>query len=82
MYALAVSGTDIYAGGDFVTAGGVSVSRIAKWDGTSWSALGTGISGGNVLALAVSGTDVYAGGQFSTAGGVNVNRIAKWNGTS
>ena len=39
---LAVSGTDVYAGGDF-TAGGVNANRIAKWDGTSWSALGTGI---------------------------------------
>jgi hypothetical protein len=27
------SGPALYAGGTFVTAGGVTVSRIAKWDG-------------------------------------------------
>jgi len=79
--AIAVSGTDVYVGGYFTTAGGVSANRIAKWDGTSWSALGTGMNG-NVEAIAISGTDIYAGGGFRTAGGVSADRIAKWNGTS
>lgn len=36
---------------------GVSANRIAKWDGVSlsWSALGSGMSGGDVIALAVTG---------------------------
>jgi hypothetical protein len=83
------SGAAIYAGGQFTQAGGVSASRIAKWDGTSWSALGSGITGGSfpfVSSLAVfddgSGTALYAGGYFSTAGGVPANNVAKWNGTS
>lgn len=33
--ALAVIGTDVYAGGDFATAGGVTVNRIAKWNGST-----------------------------------------------
>ena len=41
--ALAVDASgNLYAGGDFATAGGVTVNRIAKWDGTSWSASGLG----------------------------------------
>ena len=44
--ALAVSGTNLYAGGYFTMAGGVSANCIAKWDGSAWSALGSGISGG------------------------------------
>ena len=79
--ALAVSGNDVYAAGWFTTAGGEAANFIAKWNGTSWSALGSGMNN-SVNALAVSGSDVYAGGNFTEAGGVAVNRIAKWNGTS
>ena len=87
--ALAVSGTTLYAGGDFTTAGGVAANYIAKWSGTAWSALGAGIStagsdgsGPYVAALAVSGSTLYAGGDFTTAGTVTANSIAQWNGTA
>ena len=83
--ALAMSGTDLYAGGTFTTAGGITVNRIAKWNGTTWSALGTGMNGA-VNALVASGTDLYAGGNFTTATNagpttVSANYIAKWNAT-
>ena len=42
---------NLYAGGNFTTAGGVSANCIAKWDGTSWSALGSGMSDGCVTPL-------------------------------
>jgi hypothetical protein len=83
VYALAVSGTNLYAGGDFTTCGGTSgCNYVAKWNGSSWSKLGTGMDT-TVYALAVSGTDLYAGGWFTTCGGTpNCNAIAKWNGSS
>ncbi len=81
MFALAVSGSDVYAGGFFTTAGGSAANYIAKWDGNSWAALGSGTDG-VVLALAVSGSNLYAGGQFTTAGGSATNYIAKWDGSS
>ena len=31
------SGSALYAGGEFVTAGGIAASRVAKWDGVHWS---------------------------------------------
>ena len=82
--ALLVSGTNLYAGGHFTTAGGVSANNIAKWNGSAWSALGSGIGGYYpiVQALAVSVTNLYAGGEFVTAGGGQVNGIAKWDGNS
>jgi hypothetical protein len=41
----------LYVAGGFTEAGGTSVSGIAKWDGTTWSALGTsGLSVANVSA--------------------------------
>jgi len=89
VFALAVfddgTGPALYAGGDFLIAGGVAVNHIARWDGSSWSALGSGMSG-SVSALAVfdggSGPALYAGGDFDLAGGVTVNRIARWDGNT
>ncbi|MGB8217548.1 MAG: SdrD B-like domain-containing protein [Candidatus Methanoperedens sp.] len=85
VWALAVIGTDLYAGGTFTTAGGVSANHIAKWNGTGWSALGSGINNGmdgSVFSLAVIGTDLYAGGWFTTAGGSPAENIAKWDGAT
>jgi hypothetical protein len=76
-----MSGSDLYAGGWFTTAGGTAAKYIAKWNGSSWSALGSGVDN-LVYALAVSGSNVYVGGSVGTAGGIPVNCIAKWNGSS
>jgi hypothetical protein len=81
VYALAVSGSTVYAGGTFSAAGGSAAYSIAQWNGSSWSALGSGINGA-VFALAVSGSTLYAGGNFTTAGGSAANYIARWNGSS
>lgn len=79
------SAGNLYAGGLFTVAGGISVNGVAMWDGTQWSALtgpsGTGVAG-NVFALATdTAGNLYAGGNFITAGGVLVNRVAMWDGT-
>ena len=79
VFALAVSGSEVYAGGDFTAAGGIPASRIAKWTGTSWSPLGTGTNR-SVRTLSISGDELFAGGEFTTAGGLPANSIAKWNG--
>lgn len=73
---------ELVAGGDFSTAGGVPASRIARWNGSTWAPLGTGVLG-SVLALTVlPGGDLAAGGFFGFAGGVAVDHIASWDGTS
>lgn len=80
--ALAIdSSGHLYAGGTFTTAGGSAASNIAKWDGSTWSAVGSGTDN-TIKALAVSGSDLFAGGLFTTAGGNTANLIAKWNGSS
>ena len=73
---------NLYAGGDFATAGGVAANHIAKWDGSAWSALGSGMNG-IVHALAMDDAgNLYAGGDFAIAGGVAANHIAKWDGST
>jgi len=81
VYALAWDGSSLYAGGAFTTAGGTTANRIARWDGTSWIPLGTGMNG-NVRVFAYDGTNLYAGGQFTNAGGTTANRIARWDGAA
>jgi trimeric autotransporter adhesin len=81
----------LYVGGYFNRIDGVPAQSIARWNGTSWSALGRGVgnpgfeegqrSEADVYALAVAadGT-VYAGGDFSFAGEVTAYSIAAWDG--
>ncbi|MGH2541749.1 MAG: hypothetical protein ACRDIB_03070, partial [Ardenticatenaceae bacterium] len=79
--AVAPDGT-LYAGGLFSTAGGIPVGNIAKWDGSAWSPLGSGMNSSvEALAVAPDGT-LYAGGNFTEAGGISVGRVAKWDGTT
>lgn len=72
---------NLFAAGAFKEIGGVKANNIAKWDGSAWSPLGTGINDW-VLSLAMSGTDLYAGGFFFSAGGKAANHVAKWDGKS
>lgn len=90
VYAIAVSGNDVYVGGDFGSAGiqGFPARGIAKWDGNKWDSLGSGVNypivaGADpvVRAIAVNGNDVYVGGQFVNAGNVaGTQSFAKWDG--
>src|SRR5260370_572219 len=75
------TGPALYAGGQFTTAGGVAANYVAKWDGSQWSALGSGTDA-VVWALTVfddgTGPALYAGGTFQRAGDMAVNHVAKW----
>ncbi len=80
--ALAVFNGELYATGTFDTAGGLPAQNIAKWNGTQWSALTSGIdstTGG--YALQVFGSELFVGGAFNNAGGIPSARAARWNGT-
>jgi hypothetical protein len=81
VYALALGeGDDVYIGGDFPNAGGVLVNRIARWDGSSWSALAAGLSG-RVNALVVDDQGIlYAGGAFLSSGSTVLGNLARWDG--
>ena len=83
--AIAVSGNNVYIGGTFTNAGGVTANRIAVWNGFNWASLGTGSANGlsgTVQAIAINGSDVYVGGIFTNAGTTVVRGIAKWDGAN
>ncbi len=76
---------DLIAAGDFQTAGGQTVHRIARWDGAAWHPL---TSNGHVglpnlvYAVAEYQNDLFVGGEFTSAGGQTVNHIARWDGSA
>lgn len=77
--AIAIDGSDVYIGGRFTSVdGNTAMANIARWDGSAWSPLGSGISG-FIYALAIYDGNLYAGGNFSTAGGVPADNIARWD---
>ncbi|HRQ74426.1 MAG TPA: immunoglobulin domain-containing protein [Phycisphaerales bacterium] len=86
-------GEALYVGGDFTTAGGNAANRIARWNGSEWETLGSGISGGLVGVMGLISYDdgsafstisghgsLFVTGGFNNAGGVSANNIARWNG--
>lgn len=81
IYALVVSGSDIYVAGSFTSIGGIAASHVARWDGKVWNRLGDSATNGvegNAYALAVSGDTVYVGGEFGNAGGAPASRVARF----
>jgi hypothetical protein len=78
---------DLYAAGRFEETGAdPAADFLVRWDGTSWSKVGTAPGGGAVFngpvrALAVSNAILYAGGKFTDAGGdPAADYVAKWDG--
>ena len=72
---------NVYVGGDFTVIGNLTANHVAKWDGTRWTPLGSGVND-SVHALAFMGNNLYAAGAFRIAGSNAVNYVAKWNGTT
>jgi hypothetical protein len=77
---LASLGTDLYVGGSFTHVGAVSAPGIARWDGSSWNALGGGVARGAVQAIAVTGSTVFIAGNFDSVDGgrLRASGVAAW----
>jgi hypothetical protein len=78
--AIAFLGTDLYAAGTFTNAGGIAAGRVAKWDGFSWSTLGS-INGNGDRAISNAGS-IYISGTFNLASNTVANHIVRWDGSS
>lgn len=75
---------DIIAGGVFASLGGTVANGIAVWNGTTWSPLGTGMSGpGEVHDIDIlPNGDLLVGGEFTAAGGIAAANVARWDGST
>jgi hypothetical protein len=72
---------DVIAGGFFGSVNGVPTTRIARWTGSGWMPLGSGMDWEVTAVDVLPNGDVVACGDFTTAGGVAANRVARWNGS-
>ena len=92
------AGQRLFAGGHFVSIDGVVANHLAAWNGTSWQALGAGLTGfpgylpfmggvpTQVESLCLhddgSGIALYAGGAWTAAGGQACRGLARWDGSA
>jgi hypothetical protein len=75
----------LYCCGRFTNMSGLNVSSIARWNGTTWEALGSGFFAESAIlrgtGLAIRGNDIFAVGTFTGAGLADSSGIARWNET-
>lgn len=83
---------NLYAGGSFLAAGGAAIPSLARWNGSSWSALGSGFGpaaqgyayGAEVFALNLQSNSLSIGlewlsGTKAQVGSAGVNGIARYS---
>jgi hypothetical protein len=83
VYALTLANGMLYAGGNFTDVDDdTQADYVARYDGSSWHALGAG-STGIVRALGTDGTNIYIGTDGENVGGdARADHVAKWDGTT
>lgn len=78
------SGPALFAAGAFTNAGAIPATNIARWDGATWAALGSGLDApAHALAefdesAAGRAAALFVGGSFLNAGGAPASRVARW----
>lgn len=78
---------ELVAAGNFTFAGTTAIAGIARWTGSSWAPLGSGLAGlaaGDWIqcATALPNGDVVVGGRFTSIGGIAAANIARWDGVT
>jgi hypothetical protein len=84
---LNVYGDNLYLGGDFTTAGGITVNHIARYNDqtNTFSVIGTAGTGlgpvgtSSASSLVTYNGDMYIGGTYTSIGGVTATNISKYN---
>ncbi len=84
------TGPRLHVAGEFAQIDSQTVGYVARWDGSSWASLGTGVgpilapglAGYSAMSLAVhddgGGPGLFVGGNFQLAGGLAVANVARW----
>lgn len=72
---------DIVAGGNFTAIGSQNIGGLARWDGSTWNALGA--FAGNVLCSTLRPNgNLVVGGRFDGIGQPGSANVAEWDGST
>jgi hypothetical protein len=78
-------GPQLYISGRFNNIDGQTILNVGRWNGTTWSAVGTGLGHTVVSAegttMYVWNNELYVGGSNLRLNGV-LQQVVKWNGTT
>lgn len=81
---LLVLNNELVAAGGFTNVADVPANNIARWNGSSWSTFGQGVSGGGIADLVVGELNgkfaVFVSGNFTQAGNLPAHQTAYWDG--
>lgn len=80
--ALAVYQGELIAVGSWTTINGQSIRSAARFDGTTWSAIGAGLTVGSAQSASVIGGALYIGGSFTLANPAATCSAARWDGSA
>jgi hypothetical protein len=70
-------------GGNFTNFDGIAeADYIVNYDGSAYSALGSGFDGAVTALIVGADGSLYAGGGFTGSGATTLRGIGKWNGTA
>ena len=77
---------NLYAGGNFGSAGGdplspQEVGYIARFDGSLWHPVGSGVND-KITDMAVYDNKLVVSGYFTEAGGIPANHVSCWDGST
>lgn len=76
--AMAIHRGQLVVGGRFGPLTGGAADHLARWDGSAWRPLGSGVNA-EVHGLAASGNDLFVAGRFTEAGGKLALSFTRWN---
>lgn len=72
---------ELYIAGNLWVSQGTAGNGIQKWNGESWSQVGGGLNGVEMLSMLKFDDGLFVSGTYSQAGDVQVNGVARWDGT-
>ena len=84
IYTLSAMGSELHVGGWFIELDGTAAFGAARWNGSAWTALGTGVTSDrndpidSIVFDDGSGPAIYMSGSFDRAGESGAKYLARW----